>query len=330
MAKNNTNINGLKLFDHKFLCTTYADDTTFFVKNKKSVIEILNTLNEFSIFSGLKPNKSKCEIVGAGSMNGVKMALCGMKSINLNFETIKILGTHFSYNKKLEQEKNFYEHINKIQNVLNIWRMRDLSLEGKITVFKSLAISKIVHLTLITTTNNSIINQLEKIQKEFVWNGKTAKIKHNTLCSTYENGGLKNVDIKTKIASLQCSWIKRLYDDNFHEWKIIPSNIIQKYLGKNFKFHNSMDIESSLVSKFPIYYQEIFKKWKQNFSFSSTVPSAVLSESLWFNSNIVIGKKPAYFHRFSHKNINFVGQLYENGKLKNWDNLQQEYYLLDS
>ena len=150
MAKNNKKINGLELFDYKFLYTAYADDTTFFVKNKKLVIEILNTLNEFSIFSGLKPNKSKCEIVGIGSMNGtsmsVKMALCGMKSINLNFETIKILGTHFSYNKKLEQEKNFYEHINKIQNVLNIWRMRDLSLEGKITVFKSLAISKIVHL----------------------------------------------------------------------------------------------------------------------------------------------------------------------------------------
>jgi len=68
-------------------------------------------------------------------MIGVKMALCGMKSFNLNFETIKILGIHFSYNKKLEQEKNFYEHINKIQNVFNIWRMRDLSLEGKITVF---------------------------------------------------------------------------------------------------------------------------------------------------------------------------------------------------
>ena len=31
--------------------------------------------------------------------------------------------------------------------------------------------------------------------------------------------GPKNVDISKKIASLQCSWIKRLYDESFHQWK---------------------------------------------------------------------------------------------------------------
>ena len=330
IAKNNTNINGLELFNYKFLYTAYADDTTFFVKNKKSIAEIINILNKFSCFSGLKPNKSKCEIVGIGSLNGVKVALCGMKSVNLNIETIKILGTHFSYNKELQQEKNFFTHITKIQSVLNIWRMRDLSIEGKITVFKSLAISKIIHLTLVTTTNNSIINQLEKIQKDFIWNKKSPKIRHNTLRSSYENGGLKSVDIKTKIASLQCSWIRRLYDDKFHEWKIIPSNLIQKYLGKNFKFHNSMNIKKDLVSKFPAYYQEIFNKWKLSFCFPSIVPSAILSEFLWFNSNILIDKAPAHFHKFSEKNINFVGQLFEIGKLKSWDTFRQEFNLQDS
>ena len=128
-------------------------------------IEIMNTLKDFQNFSGLKPNKSKCEIVGTGSLNGVKVALCGMKSVNINIETIKILGTHFSYDKIFQQEKNFFDHITKIKNVLKVWRMRDLSIEDKITVFKSLAISKIIHLSLVTTTNNSIINQLEKYKE---------------------------------------------------------------------------------------------------------------------------------------------------------------------
>ena len=42
---------------------------------------------------------------------------------------------HFSYNKKLEQEKNFECHIVKIENVLKLWKMRDLSIEGKIKIF---------------------------------------------------------------------------------------------------------------------------------------------------------------------------------------------------
>ena len=34
-------------------------------------------------FSGLKPNKEKCEVAGIGVKKGVKVALCGMKNINL-------------------------------------------------------------------------------------------------------------------------------------------------------------------------------------------------------------------------------------------------------
>ena len=66
--------------------------------------------------------------------------------VNLNKETVKILGAYFSYNKNLEQYKNFCQHIVKIENILKLWRMRQLTLEGRITVFKSLAISKVLHL----------------------------------------------------------------------------------------------------------------------------------------------------------------------------------------
>ena len=51
-------------------------------------------------------------------------------------------------------------------------------------------------------------------------------MKHDTLCKNYENGGLKNVDIMYKVVSLQCSWIKRLHDNNSHNWKVIPLHMI--------------------------------------------------------------------------------------------------------
>ena len=67
--------------------------------------------------------------------------------------------------KKLEHEMNFQSHIVKIGSVLRVWRMRNLTIEGKVLVFKSLAISKIVHLSLITTVPHAIINQLNNIKK---------------------------------------------------------------------------------------------------------------------------------------------------------------------
>ena len=46
--------------------------------------------------------------------------------------------------------------------------MRNLTLEGKVTVFKALAISKIVHLALITNIPTATMKGLNKIQKEFI------------------------------------------------------------------------------------------------------------------------------------------------------------------
>ena len=56
-------------------------------------------------------------------------------------------------------------------------------------------------------------------------------------CNDHENGGLKSIDIFSKIVTLQCSWIRRLYNENFHPWKVIPLYLIEMHFGKNFKFH---------------------------------------------------------------------------------------------
>ena len=60
-TKDSKKINGLNIFDKMFLYTGYADNTTFFLKDTRSVIELMNIFDTFSKFSGLKPNKSKCE-----------------------------------------------------------------------------------------------------------------------------------------------------------------------------------------------------------------------------------------------------------------------------
>ena len=74
-----------------------------------------------------------------------------------------------------------------------------LTLEGRIMVFKSLAISKVIHLLLVTKLHNNTIDLMYIIQKNVIWQGKKAKIKHSSLCNGYENGGLKNVELSNKI-----------------------------------------------------------------------------------------------------------------------------------
>ena len=135
----------------------------------------------------------------------VQVAVCGLRCVDLKTNTLKILGTHLSYNEKLKDEKNFYTTVTYIQRVLEIWKMRNLTLEWKIVIFKTLVISKIVFQSLITLVPRHC--------KAFLWKNSSPKIKHETLFSDYKGGGLNNIDILNnlnKMICLQCSWIRRL------------------------------------------------------------------------------------------------------------------------
>ena len=155
--------------------------------------------------------------------------LCGMECVNLKNNTIKILGIHFSYNKRLENDENYRRYIIKIEKLLKLWRMWQLTTDSKTLIFKTLAISKIVNLALVKDVPSSTIAQLEKIQKQFIWKNRNPKLKHTTLCNEYEQGGLKNVHIFSKIASLQRSSVKRLHDYSFHAWKVITLFLIKNH-----------------------------------------------------------------------------------------------------
>ena len=71
-VKNDPKVKGLNIFKHKFSYTAYADDSTFFLEDRKSIIELMNELNTFSNFSGFKINTTKCEIAGIGVLMGFK------------------------------------------------------------------------------------------------------------------------------------------------------------------------------------------------------------------------------------------------------------------
>ena len=72
-------------------------------------------------------------------------------------------------------QNNFINTIKKIQQVLGLWNSRMLTLDGRNMVFKTLAISKVVYLSLMTNVPKVIVEELQKIQKKI--NGKTHVLK---------------------------------------------------------------------------------------------------------------------------------------------------------
>ena len=105
---------------------------------------------------------------------------------------------------------------------------------------------------------------------------KNPKIKYSILSNSYEDGGMKSVDLSAKIINLQCSWIKRLFDENFHESKIIPAYLIKTNFCKNFKFCHCYEPSIRSLKNVPTYhkikptiYKEMTKNWAKYLSYFS-------------------------------------------------------------
>ena len=146
------------------------------MRNLSSLKVLLQTFEKFERVSSLKLNLEKSEICGIGLKKGVQIAFCGYKIVNLNINTIKILGVLFSYNEQLRKNMKFVETVNQVEKLLGVWSQRSLTLSGRILSFKTLALSKIVYVVIIVVVPERILNKLQSIHKNFIFKGKSRKL----------------------------------------------------------------------------------------------------------------------------------------------------------
>ena len=86
-----------------------------------------------------------------------------------------------SYDVTLAEKCNFFNLVTSMKEVLRISGGRELTPDGRIQIFKSIALSKMVYLSAMLHPSKQILNQLNLIQRDFIWRDSRPKIKHSTL-----------------------------------------------------------------------------------------------------------------------------------------------------
>ena len=209
------NITGLKLKSKEIKISQLAGDTTLILESGESIKCVKDLLHIFELIARLETNMEKTQACMIG-----KHMKCFKNNYNLNWTdgSIYILGLHIC---KIEVENikyNFKPRIKMIRAIFNMWKQRNLYLKGKVIVINSLAASLLVYPCTALDTPENIIKE---IFCEFLWNGKVNKIARHIMIKQIEQGGLKLIDMTSKIKSLKMKWFnKRTINNPTSLWKL--------------------------------------------------------------------------------------------------------------
>ena len=224
LIRQNENIKGINLGDDvNALLSQFADDATFYLDgSKRSFENCIITLKLFASISGLKINYEKTQVIWIGSRKNSDTVYLPELNLTWNPPCFKVLGVVFSTDLQQIGSYNYDGKLDEIRRLLLVWSRRYLTPFGKITILKTLALSKLVYLfSSIPDPPETFITELEKLFYDFLWDKKPSKIKKTIVCAKYEMGGLKMPDVKSFISSMKIKWLSRINSDNYLNKRIL-------------------------------------------------------------------------------------------------------------
>ena len=74
-------------------------------------------------------------------------------------------------------------------------------------------VSQLVYVLTSLQSKESIIREVNSLFYDFLWDGKSDKIKRKVMINDFKDGSLRMLDIESFNKTLKCSWIKKYLDD---------------------------------------------------------------------------------------------------------------------
>ena len=333
--RNDENIHGFTFNNELHKLSQYADDTTLTLSDMMSVPYAIKCINTFCQYSGMKLNVEKTEGIWLGPYKSNPELYEG---ITFTKAAVRCLGLYLGHDKEGCYRENWLSKINRMENSLHVWKSRKLTLRGKILIIKTIALSQLIYSFTVLHVPTDIQKVIEKCIYDFIWNKKD-RIKRKTMINDLENGGLKMVDVESKIKSLKSSWIPRLMNSER------TASVLQTYL-KNDCLSLEMLLNGNIYQKSMLDSLAITEFYKDCItSFNSCKEEKklnvheYLTQPIWCNKLFIRRGKGLLFKHWLQSDFKYVKDLYDASgmfvneeyvlsKLKNKRNWITEYSLV--
>ena len=269
----------------------FADDATIFVEDCNSIPKVIKQIERFGSFSGLELNKEKCSLVNIKDFS----VSANVEGISWCDSEVKILGVYFGKDNNKVNYMNWSPKINKIENLIKLWKTRKLTFFGKITIIKSFLVSQLIFNAQMISVPKDVMRKINSLLYFFLWNCKKDKVKRKVMCMGYEFGGLKMVDLDTLLRSFHMKWILIYFSSTDSIWKRVMDGYFRRVGSFEFILNcssNKHDIMNYLKNvKIPPYYKDVLYYWFDLKELNNNVSKLntqcnVKNEDIWLNSYI--------------------------------------------
>lgn len=276
----NSSIRGIDILDSHTKLQQFADDTTLFVRDESSLLESLETISEFSRFSGLHLNLQKTQAINIGDIQ-----LSSNPSREIIWRnSVKILGIVFSKenNDLKDYQENFLPALNKMKSITSDWTWRNISLKGKTVILNSLIFPIIHYQCTMLHVTPRVISEINKITNQFLWNGKRPKISRACLELPPAKGGYNLHNISYRIKTCKVSWVKRAARPQVEPWHFYWEFKTDRHPYE--LFHQR--ICPKRLQSFP-FLLEVFRAWKEIYNLEPNLDAAIRNEPIHNNPKLV-------------------------------------------
>ena len=308
--RNNKKIKGINVENYPILMSQYADDTSLILDGSEtSLQEAITELNNFAKISGLKINIDKTQVVWIGSKRFSEDKFFPELKLVWGKSKFTLLGIEFSTNLHEIPKINFDKKLIKLKALVKTWSKRNITPLGRIHIIKSLLISQFNHLFIsLPNPDDSFLNKVNTILFNFLWNSKTDKVKRDVITQSYDQGGIKMINLKAFLYSLKLSWFKRLFQTTA-KWQNILKTLIDTDLLSKCGYEY---IHVCLNKCQNLFWKDVFKAWV-HFSETKEIKDvredSILKLPLWYNKNIIIGKKTIFYRNWYDRGVHTINDL---------------------
>ena len=215
----------------------YADDISCLIKAEQASLQkVFDHYDVLTSLSGLKLNAEKTEIIDSGGSKTYEVTYGNNRILLSTCDKIKVNGLILSYDLEEARKLNIAKMMSAVTSQLRGWSNRNLSILGKIQIFKTFGLSQILFTLSTTRITKSEEKALTNLIYKFIWNRNMDtnkapdRIKRQVLLNRVKDLGFGMIDFREVVKGIRLRNIFRILNSGPSPMEQIIRNSVSNSL----------------------------------------------------------------------------------------------------